>query len=625
MKNRTFSVLVLVLLLTATALVTIGMDSVGAADSTSVEPAYLSQVFPTGQVISVEVILSETDWQAILNDPMAEQYYSATVVINGEKIRNVGFRAKGNSSLSSVANGDSQRFSFKIDFDQFVPAQTLDGLTKLNLNNNFSDASSMREYLAYQAFAELGVPTPATAYAQVSINGQLWGLYLAVEGIESPFLRRYYGEASGALYKPEGTGADLKWRGEDPEEYPGIISQNKNVQTDNQTLIEFLRALETGERLEQYLDVDGALRYLAVSTALVNFDSYQGQMLHNYYLYEQDGQMIVLPWDLNMAFGGFGQGGGSVYIDEPTMGAVADRPLVAKLLSVPEYAERYHRYLRQIAEGFLSSERMQAAVTEIDRLIRPCLVNDPTKFYTLEQYESAVSGNNGLLAFANTQATNILQQLAGELPSTNGGQGSGTGMHGGGMPGGTAWAAGGDLAAGINPGQPAGGIMPGVAPGVDQQELRALVEEARSGNLSEASRAKLRAMGLTEELITQMAQGQLPREQRQGGLPADGQPNQPQTGQADPGQTVEPQPQLGQPGVGGANQRQGGQGQQPGPAGEAQGDARLGGQLQFGQRQSATQAALLSRYGLWVAGGLVLLQLLAIVFVFRLRRRRYAV
>ncbi|PKM79062.1 MAG: hypothetical protein CVU88_07740, partial [Firmicutes bacterium HGW-Firmicutes-13] len=63
-------------------------------------------------------------------------------------------------------------------------------------------------------------------------------------------------------------------------------------------------ALNNDGDIEKYLDVDAALRYIAVSTALANFDSYQGSLGHNYYLYEQNGVFTILPWDLNMSFGG---------------------------------------------------------------------------------------------------------------------------------------------------------------------------------------------------------------------------------------------------------------------------------------------------------------------------------
>jgi spore coat protein CotH len=56
------------------------------------------------------------------------------------------------------------------------------------------------------------------------------------------------------------------------------------------------------------VDVDGLLRYMAVSMALFNLDSYQGSLAHNYYLYEQDGVFSLLPWDCNESCGIFSMG-----------------------------------------------------------------------------------------------------------------------------------------------------------------------------------------------------------------------------------------------------------------------------------------------------------------------------
>ncbi len=48
------------------------------------------------------------------------------------------------------------------------------------------------------------------------------------------------------------------------------------------------------------LDVYEVLRYFAANTFLVNLDSYVSNMNHNYYLYEKDGIVSILPWDYNL-------------------------------------------------------------------------------------------------------------------------------------------------------------------------------------------------------------------------------------------------------------------------------------------------------------------------------------
>ena len=89
--------------------------------------------------------------------------------------------------------------------------------------------------------------------------------------------------------------------------------------------------------LEKVLDVDEVLRFLAVSVVLVHLDNYIG-MGHNYYLYEDGGRFSIIPWDLNMTFGGFDSGLVeeqllNFYIDEPTSAAVDQYPLVEQLIT----------------------------------------------------------------------------------------------------------------------------------------------------------------------------------------------------------------------------------------------------------------------------------------------------
>jgi hypothetical protein len=202
--------------------------------------------------------------------------------------------------------------------------------------------------------------------------------------------------------------------------------------------------------IEKVLDVDQVLRFLAVSAVLVHLDNYIG-MGHNYYLYEVGGKFTIIPWDLNMSFGGFGIGIDlnstvNFLIDEPTSGAVADRPLVARLLAVPAYLETYHRYISEIINGPFSEEVMYSRIDELADLIRPCVEADTLKFYTIGDFESYIGEgtgsigsargmgmglNIGLKAFVAGRIESIRQQLSGELPSTNNGNGNGGSFPGG--------------------------------------------------------------------------------------------------------------------------------------------------------------------------------------------------
>lgn len=428
--------------------------AVGRADSAE-SHTYAEHIFQDDTVNEINIEIDEADWQDMLENPLEEEYHKANVTINGETVGNVAIRTKGNTSLTSVANSDSDRYSFKLDFDYYDNNGNYYGLKKLCLNNNYSDNSSMREYISYKIMGELGLDVPECAYSHITVNGEEWGLYLAVEPVHEVFLAEHFADATGDLYKPEGmggTGADLVYNGDDISAYTGLNLKTNLNSSDGKEILALMQALEDGEGLEKVLDVEKALKYIAANVALANFDSYLGMTTHNFYLYEENGRFTIIPWDMNLAFGGFG--GGEVDIYEPTsqsMGgfgggdkrkdtqdndavtnatenteAQADakqqpqspdngnmqggkqpsggkqpqgmpsmgsgeKPLVTTLLENETYRSMYEGYLKEIAEKYFTQEYMTELVTKIHDLIAPYVQNDPTAFCTYEEFEKACS------------------------------------------------------------------------------------------------------------------------------------------------------------------------------------------------------------------------------------------
>lgn len=441
----------------------------------SAADTYAAHIFQEDTVNEINIEIDEADWQDMLENPLEEEYHKANVTINGETIGNVAIRTKGNNSLTSVANSDSDRYSFKLDFDYYDDNGSYYGLKKLCLNNNYSDNSNMREYISYQIMGEMGLDVPECAYSHITVNGEEWGLYLAVEPVDEVFLAEHFADATGDLYKPEGvggTGADLVYNGDDISAYTGLNLKTNLNSSDGKEILALMQALEDGEGLEEVLDVEKALKYIAANVALANFDSYLGNTTHNFYLYEENGRFTIIPWDMNLAFGGFG--GGEVDIYEPTkqgMGgfgggdkrkdtqdndavtnaaenteAQADannqpqlhdnadmqgmpsmdsgeKPLVTTLLENETYRSMYEGYLKEIAEKYFTQEYMTELVTKIHDLIAPYVQNDPTAFCTYEEFEQACSTDPtdqySLAYYAVNVAESIENQLNGGEPTFN--------------------------------------------------------------------------------------------------------------------------------------------------------------------------------------------------------------
>lgn len=452
---------------------------------------YETRLFDTARVHTIDIVMD--DWDGFLETCENEEYAQCAVIIDGEAYQNTAIRAKGNTSLTMVSAMDSDRYSFKLEFDHYNSGSTYYGLDKLSLNNIIQDTTYMKDYLTYQMMGAFGVDAPLCSYVFITVNSQDWGLYLAVEGVEDGFLRRNYGSSPGELYKPDsmsfgggrgngrefdmknvmdsgedgslpslpdsqpfrsgqaapedgqdvpqgghghdgrpdgfeggpggGMGSDdvkLRYIDDDPDSYPNIFQNAKTdvTKADQARLIASLKALNDGENLEEVLEIDEVLRYFVVHNFVRNGDSYTGSMVHNYYLYEEEGRLSMIPWDYNLAYGTF-QGGDAdsevnAPIDSPVSGGDS-RPMVDWIFDSPEYTELYHQYFRE----FLETVDPAALIDSAAELISPYVEQDPTRFYTYEEFETGVET---LRSFCRLRSESIAGQLAGTIPSTEDGQ-----------------------------------------------------------------------------------------------------------------------------------------------------------------------------------------------------------
>lgn len=436
---------------------------------------YESRLFDTSYVHTIDIVMD--DWDGFIDGCEDEEYTSCAVIIDNEAYKNVGIRAKGNTSLSSVSAYGNDRYSFKIEFDHYDSGKTYYGLDKLSLNNIIQDNTYMKDYLVYQMMGYFGVDSPLCSYVYITVNGEDFGLYLAVEGVEESFLSRNYGSDYGELYKPDTTqtqgGGDgempdmrnaseppngtevpdrredengiqggsssedvsLIYSDDDYDSYSNIFDNAKtNISDDDRDrFIESLKKLNENENIEDVVDVDEVIRYFVVHNFVCNFDSYTGSMIHNYYLYEEDGKMSMIPWDYNLAFGGFSAGGGqgdgsngnatelvNYPIDTPVSGGTVDsRPMLAWIFANKEYTEQYHEYFSEFITECFDSGYVEELVWSTVEMISPYVEKDPTKFCTYDEYETGVET---LLEFLELRASSVSGKLSGTIPSTSEGQ-----------------------------------------------------------------------------------------------------------------------------------------------------------------------------------------------------------
>jgi len=450
---------------------------------------YESKLFGD-EILVIDIQVDKEGWQELLNNPAAKEYIPADLTINGETFDSVGLRTKGNSSLTQVSQmRDSDRYSLHFKFNKYQKGKTYYGLDSFCINNIIGDNTYMKDYLSYDIMNYIGVPSPLMNYAKITVNGEYFGFYIALERYEKSFLDRVYDTSEGQLYNvkiqkghredfiegnviprdeprqsrnrkesepkdnsnknpPEqskgaerfpqgqgggfpggmgGGGGNLVYTDDNISNYSDIFDNTefkKNNDKDKNRVVKALKNLNDGTDLEKYFDVDEILRYLAAHTVVVNLDSYSSSMAQNYYIYEHDGKISILPWDYNLAFGGF-QGGNASNtinfpIDTPVSGvSMEDRPLINKLLEVPEYKEKYHEYLTQIVEEYFKGGIFEETINALDEKINDYVKNDTTSFTTYEKYTASLPILKELVAL---RAESIEGQLNGTIPSTTEGQ-----------------------------------------------------------------------------------------------------------------------------------------------------------------------------------------------------------
>jgi spore coat protein CotH len=200
--NRICVIITIVTLLSGLVFSYFG-EALGLTAASKADLSYVSKLFDDSKVHTIDIEINEENWNTLQENAVAKEYQICNVIVDGETLENVAIRAKGNSSLTSVASSDSERYSLKIEFDKYSDGLTYHGLDKLNLNNLISDNTYLKDYISYDMMNYMGVDAPLTSFVRVSVNGEYFGLYLAVEGVEDAFAQRNYGSDIGNLYKPD--------------------------------------------------------------------------------------------------------------------------------------------------------------------------------------------------------------------------------------------------------------------------------------------------------------------------------------------------------------------------------------------------------------------------------------
>lgn len=377
-------------------------------------------VFPQQAVNTLEIAMTAAQWTAIRANmrtilgsdfgqpapagggvpPTAQRpdpdYVDVTLTFNGRRWTHVGFRLKGNSSLNAAWRQGNYKLPFRLHFDWFeaqfpgIGNQRFHGFQELSMSPAFNDQSLIREKTAADLFRAAGIPSAATAFTRVFIDfgsgTRYVGVYTMVEVIDDTMVARAFGDASGNIYKPTSnlrTFSATQFEKKNNLAVPDFGDVQRLVTALNDP-VRTTDAAAWRARLEATIDMPHAIRWLAVNTAMVNWDTY-GAIAHNYYLYGHPTRRLVwIPWDLNEALNGSpgvtgtpggtgapvpgGPRGMSLSMNEASATAW---PLIRYIADDPVYAAQYRAALRDFVTRVFTTDAMNAMLDRNTALVAP--------------------------------------------------------------------------------------------------------------------------------------------------------------------------------------------------------------------------------------------------------------
>ncbi len=333
-------------------------------------------------------------------------YVSVDVQQDGLTWCGVGMRLKGNATLSQTWAAGVGKLPFRLNFDKYederpeIDDQRFFGFEELSFANGQGDDSLLRETLAGEILEAQGIPAAKRAFYRIYLDtgeGTTYlGLYTMLEDPSDKLMARIWGTNDGNLYKPDGDCADLTCF--DEETFEKKTNEEAADYSDVQALMAALNADRSDAAawragLEARLDVDTFLHWLAVNSAMENWDTYGG-LAHNYYLYavpDAGGRFAWIPWDHNLALAPSMQGS-----DDPLLADVGEEwPLIHHVLADPVYNATYRAYLANALGGAYELDTLTARAETLANLLQPALFGE----------EGEVAGYTFLTSEADYQAS----------------------------------------------------------------------------------------------------------------------------------------------------------------------------------------------------------------------------
>ena len=395
----------------------------------------------------IDLNFEDTQWA----NQLTESYASGEEIIGSLKYRNeiiegVGVRYKGNTSYTR----SGEKKSINISIDVTDDSADIDGYNTLNLNNAFGDHTILREALYFNTMKKY-VASPWAGIAQVNINGENRGIYSNVQQQDGSLIREYFKENNGDRWKaPSGNGSGnganggggrppggggrppgggggrppgggggrppggggapgggfasgdkaLLYLGENQSTYESLYELKKeNSENAWSNLIHATDVLNNTpenqfkDKISEVLAIDNWLWFLALENIFTDDDSYWNKGCDYLIYFEpKSGRLFPIEHDGNEAFRP-----NQTLLDPFVHQNNANRPVISKLLNVPEFRQRYLSHMRTILREDFNPETMNGRIDHYVEIIQESIEKDPIKDFTMSEFRSAIAELKNLI------------------------------------------------------------------------------------------------------------------------------------------------------------------------------------------------------------------------------------
>jgi hypothetical protein len=338
--------------------------SASTADRIADDP-YLAGVFAGRTVLHFQIEIPEGGIRELSGHGWGGRHRPSTLVNvkEGDQIyTNVELHLKGGAGSYRPLEDNP---GLTLNFEKRAPGQSFHGLKKFSLNNSVQDRTFLNEKICRELFNAAGSPTPRAGFTTVELNGRSLGVHVLAEGANKQFLRHYFENVHGNLYQTHGN-QEITDRldvnsGDNPQDNSGLRALVGAVREANPAA--------RWSRLQQTLDVDRFLTFMALEVMLCHWDGYCMNQ-NNYRIFHdlQANRMVFIAHGMDQMFGRGGGRGADSTITPEWHGAVAQA-----VLSTPEGRRLYLARLGQLYTNLFQVDVLLKRVDDLSSVVSQAL------------------------------------------------------------------------------------------------------------------------------------------------------------------------------------------------------------------------------------------------------------